>query len=454
MLRKLIDTICGDPETFSIDQRVFHITSVSAIFAIIIFEVYYIFFGYPYNVLLLLLGLLASAIGSFVLSRFYGRFLFSKIIFYILILICLSALWFDSQGSYGTIADIYLVVAVLFTVVVDKHYILYTSVLLAALLLMFTLEIIYPEKIVPYTSLEIRYTDYYISYIIYFAVLVFSIRSLKKSYSKEKEKALERYRALIENQEKLNATNADLLKKNQLIQEQNEHLTALNEVQSKLFATLSHDLKGSLNRIGATLDLIQKGYVTAEETTMLVGNLSVEVKQTVEMLNNMLLWAKSYSNMVSPDKEHLFLDELLKQAIEQVSAQASDKNISLELGTPEKIRLYADRQMLLVVFRNLLTNAIKFSYQGSTVILKARLNNQWVKVEVIDHGKGMLPEQLDKLFKGAVVSENGTANEKGTGLGLSLSYEYIEQHQGKIEVQSQPEKGTAISVFLPVTAEG
>ena len=128
---------------------------------------------------------------------------------------------------------------------------------------------------------------------------------------------------------------------------------------------------------------------------------------------------------------------------------AKAKNIDLKVEQRNKLQVFADREMIRTVIRNLVSNAIKFTHDGGTVTIKTRTYNNKPMITISDSGIGMENEAVQKLFKGSSsVSTTGTANEKGTGLGLIICKEFVELNRGEIKVASEPGKGSDFSIVL------
>jgi signal transduction histidine kinase len=126
-----------------------------------------------------------------------------------------------------------------------------------------------------------------------------------------------------------------------------------------------------------------------------------------------------------------------------------DKSILLINSVPPSMTVFADRNMFMTIIRNLISNGIKFTRNGGTVeVLGTRLEKN-IEVTVVDNGIGMSGQMIDKLFRiDTLLSTPGTENEKGTGLGLILSREFIEKHKGKLNVYSEPGKGSRFVITL------
>ncbi len=128
------------------------------------------------------------------------------------------------------------------------------------------------------------------------------------------------------------------------------------------------------------------------------------------------------------------------------------KNITIQQLIDENLTVFADENMLKTIFRNLISNAIKFSHENGTITIKSAVIDQQVEVTMIDTGVGIPPKNMPLLFRSdATVSTKGTSNETGTGLGLILCKEFIEKHNGKIWVGSEVSKGSVFKFTLPLT---
>ena len=126
----------------------------------------------------------------------------------------------------------------------------------------------------------------------------------------------------------------------------------------------------------------------------------------------------------------------------------------MKITVPDNFKATADKDMLKIILRNLITNAIKFSYRNGEVELRAAADDCLVEISVSDNGVGMTEDAIQKLFKpGVGSSEYGTENEHGTGLGLLLCDEFVKKHGGKIWVESEPGKGSSFKFTLPLVSE-
>ncbi len=239
------------------------------------------------------------------------------------------------------------------------------------------------------------------------------------------------------------------------------HLT-LKELKGKLeeevryknnfFSIISHDLRGSFGIILSFVKLLQnnRNSLSEHEINDLLGDIESTAKSTLNLLENLLGWARSQTNGIRFNPVMLNLETLVNEILKSSADIAENKNIELDASVHSQ-PVYADRNMLLLIFRNLISNAVKFTPEGGKVRVNTAFLNGSVKVSVSDTGVGMDPEMVGKLFKDDYkISTPGTKNEPGNGLGLILCKEFIRQHKGEIGIESVPKNGTTVWFTLPL----
>ena len=230
-------------------------------------------------------------------------------------------------------------------------------------------------------------------------------------------------------------------------------LQELNATKDKFFSIIAHDLKNPFTVLKNGSYLLNKhlennDLIKSKEKAMMISNAT---KNTYELLDNLLLWAKSQTGRTALDLKNINLTNSLSKNIKELENQANQKNISIINEVTDELILEADENLLSAVFRNLITNAIKFTHSGGKVTIQTKLTDNHIEIAVIDTGIGIPKEHHDKLFRLDVnYSRVGTANEASTSLGLILCKEFVEKHNGKIWFKSEIEKGSTFKVKLPV----
>ena len=235
---------------------------------------------------------------------------------------------------------------------------------------------------------------------------------------------------------------------------ENEHkLRNLNATKDKLFSIIAHDLRSPFNSILGFSELLIKNSqdfeVAKSEKYLEIINSSA--KNTLSLLNNLLDWAKTQTGQIINKPEKINLGNIICDVMELSRSTAIVKNITLNHVQSDTIELYTDVNILKVVLRNLISNAIKFTHLDGKIEVSAIKNQNHFEVAVSDNGIGMTKETQHKLFKiNPTIVTDGTAAEKGSGLGLILCKEFVDKLNGKIWVESEEGKGSIFKFTLPL----
>jgi signal transduction histidine kinase len=232
-----------------------------------------------------------------------------------------------------------------------------------------------------------------------------------------------------------------------------KQLLQLNADKDLFISILAHDLKSPFHAILSLSELLSKNirqYSTGEIEN-LANDINTSAQSTYTLLEDLLKWARAQSGKIPFEPQKLSFTGICKDILEIVNPNASAKNITVNYSESEQISIFADIDMLKAVFRNLISNAIKFTDNGGLIYISAERNHANVTITVSDNGIGIEPENLDKLFDiSKIHTTKGTADEKGTGLGLLLCKEFVEKHGGKIWVESEFGKGSEFKFTLPL----
>ncbi len=245
----------------------------------------------------------------------------------------------------------------------------------------------------------------------------------------------------------------ELIEKNASISEQKEKLDQLNTVKDRFFSIISHDLRNNLTTMKLYFDLISHKDYEPRDTTEFTRQISGSVENTIDLLENLLVWASAQIKGVPIHKQRLNVHTLSQENITLLSGIAHQKNITLINEVEEHTTAFADIDMINLVLRNLITNALKFTPEEGTVSITAETTSDNCIVQVKDNGVGIDADNLSRLFnQHEHPSTKGTANEKGTGLGLMLCKDFVERNNGKIWVESEKGKGSVFFFSLPLRA--
>lgn len=247
----------------------------------------------------------------------------------------------------------------------------------------------------------------------------------------------------------------DLIGSKRKIELQARELAQANALKDKMFSVISHDLRSPVGSIKQTLNFISLGMIKPGENLFneTIKDLIKTSDEAYVLLENLLGWAKSQSNILNVIPESLELKPLVNSVSGLLKLNSENKKISIQNKIPEGIMVFTDMQMLQSIVRNLLSNALKFTRENGTIELNAVAINAEVIVSVKDSGVGISEARLKKIFDQDRPEQTfGTNKESGSGLGLILCKDFVEKNGGKIWVESKEGVGTTFSFTIPVKA--
>lgn len=242
---------------------------------------------------------------------------------------------------------------------------------------------------------------------------------------------------------------ASLTKANQSIEDQKAQLAELNHIKDNLFSIVSHDLRNPLNSIKGLLSLMKKKSLEGEELEFITTKLEGSLDSTLNLLDNLLYWAKSQMEGIQANPQLIQPKVLIENNLRLALTLFNEKEINVSTELNNKYAL-ADEDMIDLVVRNLLSNAIKFTPAQGHISLKMYTKDSFLCFSIEDNGIGMSSELISGLFStGQRHTSYGTNNEKGYGLGLKLCKDFIEINRGNLHVVSEENQGSIFTVSLP-----
>ena len=246
--------------------------------------------------------------------------------------------------------------------------------------------------------------------------------------------------------------------KTRALQRSEKKLKESNMSKDKFFSIIAHDLKSPFNAMLGFLDLLTAEYdkFNDQERQKILNNLKTSASRTINLLDNLLTWSQSQKGILPFKPEKFNAMDLVQENISLFESAAESKQITLTKPDPEIVLVYADRNMINTVIRNLVSNAIKFTSSNGNVEINVRKENRnEVIVTVKDTGIGINEKVLKSLFNiENVISTKGTNNESGTGLGLILSKDFIVKNRGRIGATSEEGKGSTFWFTVPTNHKG
>jgi len=231
-------------------------------------------------------------------------------------------------------------------------------------------------------------------------------------------------------------------------------LKKMDKIKSDFVSMVAHEIKSPMNSVLALVKVIQDklaGDVTDKQQEIL-GRVSEKIKGLSDLAADLLDLSRIESGLITLEKEKLQLTALLTEQVAFHQTRAQGKNIRLNLESlPELPPILANKRAIEEVFANLLTNAIKYTPEAGKVSVSAFAEKDYVHIVVKDTGFGISRENLGKIFERFYrIKDDKTRMISGTGLGLAIVKSIVEAHNGRIEAESEPDRGSAFHVFLPI----
>ena len=248
----------------------------------------------------------------------------------------------------------------------------------------------------------------------------------------------------------LREKNAKIEEQKEALEHQAVQLLLNNRQKDKLFSIIAHDLRGPLNSLKGLMDLLKEKRLSEQEISSMMHEFRRNVDYSSELVGNLLFWASSQLNGVVVTPVILPLHSLVQDTLALFSHQAGQKNVLLKDELSPSLLGIADKDMIQVVIRNLVSNAIKFCRPGDCVTVSYTLTATEIEICVADTGIGMKEDALDKIRRKESFTSYGTAKEKGTGLGMLLCREFTEVNHGRFRIESEWEKGCQCYFSLPL----
>lgn len=271
--------------------------------------------------------------------------------------------------------------------------------------------------------------------------LVLTVKEAIKSYFQEL-KIKKQYDELL-------VLNASLEEK---VKKRTEELSIAVASKNKFFSIIAHDLKSPFNALLGLSEIMIENWeqMTDDDKIEFLKDINSTSKNTFNLLQNLLEWSRAQTGKIQVEATKFSPFLLIQETIKVLLQHAENKKISIKNRMPENIFCFADRNMISTVFRNLISNSIKFTPEGGSIEISVTPKESAYEFCISDSGIGMDKNTLQNLFSiTEKVQKPGTANEQGTGLGLILCKEFVEKNDGKIFIESEPNLGSKFYFTVP-----
>lgn len=234
-----------------------------------------------------------------------------------------------------------------------------------------------------------------------------------------------------------------------LILKQNKVLENNNLVKDKLFSVISHDLRNPFTQVIGLLSLWEAGEMKQEEMWEMTPLVKNRIVQTLNLLDNLLIWSNSQLQGFNFKPLPFNLEGVVNENIQTFEGLIAQKKLKVVNAVKPGTIVYADSEMIKVVLRNLISNAVKFTPANGSICIKSSIENDELIIAVEDTGIGITEQDQVKIFSFTSHTTLGTDKEKGTGIGLKICKDFIEFSKGRIWMESKVNEGSKFYVSIP-----
>ena len=238
-----------------------------------------------------------------------------------------------------------------------------------------------------------------------------------------------------------------------IIEQQNAELRATISNRDKMYSVIAHDLRSPMASIRMVLNLVVASMspdIIGPELFELLDKANKESEEVHDLLDNLLKWTKSQTGRLNVVLQDLDMNDIIPGVVDIFEMIAATKKIKLIYqGTDTPLMVRADNDMLKTVVRNFMSNAVKFSPEGSSIEITMKADGDYAKVSVRDHGVGIAADRLGSIFNKGETTY-GTGGEEGSGLGLQLCQDFAQKNGGDVMVESVEGEGSTFSVLVPL----
>ncbi|CAL1517699.1 HAMP domain-containing sensor histidine kinase [Chitinophaga sp. MM2321] len=424
--KRVFNFLVGFPDEVSFENRNFNSICIIALLVIL--------FNIPFDIIIglkattyLLLGMFVALASLYYLSRFRNKPVLSMSISIILINALFGVNYFFSSGIEGSSLLIYTLTFFLIMLVSPRQYGWWLLLNLLVVTCLVIYEYYHPESIPRvYSDRSYFFADLMYAYVTGIMVIFCGTLYLKRVYNTEKQKG----------------------------EEKNKVLESMNTEKNKLFSIISHDLRSPMANIQSYLELMKDMELPQEDKKQLEAELLQMVNNTQEMLYNMLSWSKTQLQGLAVNLAPVNIAEAVTPILKINDTLISKKKITLQHQIDPSLEAIADLNMLQLIIRNIIGNAIKFTPAGGSIYIRADKQGDECILTVEDTGTGIDPRWKEEIFSLKARSTFGTGNEKGIGLGLYLCKEYTAAQHGRIWFEPNRKVGSAFYLALPTRIKG
>jgi signal transduction histidine kinase len=295
-----------------------------------------------------------------------------------------------------------------------------------------------------------NFIGYLINQLLAIIYIFYGLYLIKKENTDYQVRMVNKNKELHKKNIEIESQKHEISLKANLLERQAAELRELNSVKNKLFSIISHDLKSPMYAMRNVFKSVVQLKLSAKEIKAMLPDVINDLTYTTDLMENLLQWAKFQMQSTSIDPQKLDVNKIINEVVQLLRLQADAKKISVETKTNFVAFVWADKDIINLVLRNLISNAIKFTPENGQIVIGTNLSSSFAEVFVRDSGMGITKEEMEKINSNRFYTSSGTNSEVGTGLGLMLCKEFLAKINGRMMIESEPGFGSTFAFTLPL----
>jgi len=288
---------------------------------------------------------------------------------------------------------------------------------------------------------------------LYLSILYRQKNSAVKELESDKLKMEHSNKELLQFQKQTIEQNAERELNGQHDTKHDEDVARVNSIKDRLIPMIAHDIRSPLASLQHMLTLTRENILNPEEFQKLSLSLEADIYNLRGMLDNMLLWTREQMIEIKINKTMFDLSEAMQSVILMHRNSLITKNITIYNYLQPGLLVFSDKEIIMAVLRNILSNAVKFTDQNKNIYIHQIYLNNKIFISVKDEGKGINPETLDKIKNSEHITTKGTANEKGTGIGIMFTKDLLKKIGETFDITAPPGSGTSVTFSINMITE-
>lgn len=232
------------------------------------------------------------------------------------------------------------------------------------------------------------------------------------------------------------------------VKSREENLKRVNANRDRILTILGHDLRGPIMHMYTLSKMALNDQISQEDFSKLIGEVNAKAFQSMEFLSTTLSWAKSNFDSIKVKPEIIDLKKLIEDVVNLYADSFNQKKLTIDLKISSSLTVITDREILVTVLRNFISNAIKFSFDYGKITIESKSTPTQLILEITDQGMGMSEEKKKEILSHHYNSSIGTHGEKGLGIGLLLCIDLLQHIHSSLEIESNLGKGTTMRVVM------